>query len=133
MTSKQSERVHFQSKNNNAVAWGTVSTGVGYSQYEELMAVLGIPAMAPRTFRKETYKLDNIWQDYMQEDMQENGKREKEIALDTGYTMPDRTQYIAVIVDGGWSKRRNYNTCRNEETCFSWSYDAEKARLFQKL
>ena len=40
---------------NDALVWGSVSVGIGYSQVEELMAVLNIPMMAPETFhRRET-------------------------------------------------------------------------------
>nr|CAI5852470.1 unnamed protein product [Callosobruchus analis] len=37
--------------------------------------------------------------------MEENGKQEKQVAIEKGHIMPDGTPYITVIVDGGWSKR----------------------------
>nr|CAI5848746.1 unnamed protein product [Callosobruchus analis] len=69
------------------------------------MGILDIPPMASRTFQKETYKLNKIWKEYLEEDMEENGKQEKQVAIEKGHIMLDGTPYIIVIVDGGWSKR----------------------------
>nr|CAI5848745.1 unnamed protein product [Callosobruchus analis] len=95
------------------------------------MGILDIPPMASRTFQKETYKLNKIWKEYLEEDMEENGKQEKQVAIEKGHIMLDGTPYIIVIVDGGWSKRtygHGYNAvsgvvslASGKKTCyFSW-------------
>nr|CAI5847645.1 unnamed protein product [Callosobruchus analis] len=61
--------------------------------------------MASRTFQKETYKLSKIWKEYLEEDLEENGKLEKQVAIEKDHIIPDGRPYITVIDDGGWSKR----------------------------
>ncbi|KAK9696346.1 hypothetical protein QE152_g31959 [Popillia japonica] len=42
---------------NNAVAWGSLSTGIGYCQCDKLFGVLNIPFMASKTYSKEVAKV----------------------------------------------------------------------------
>lgn len=44
---------------NNAVVWGSLSTGIGHNQCEELFAVLNIPFMTSKTFSREVVKVKN--------------------------------------------------------------------------
>ncbi|CAH2017030.1 unnamed protein product [Acanthoscelides obtectus] len=90
---------------NTAAVWGSISTGIGHSQHEELMGVLNVPAMTFRTFRKKTSTVKKVWEEILNDDMKAAGIEEKRVAIEKGNLMPDDTPYITVIVDGGWSKR----------------------------
>ncbi|CAH1994216.1 unnamed protein product [Acanthoscelides obtectus] len=90
---------------NTAPVWGSISTGIGHSQYEELMGVLNVPAMTSRTFRKKTSTVKKVWEEILNDDMKAAGIEEKRVAIEKGNLMPDGTPYITVIANGGWSKR----------------------------
>lgn len=45
---------------NDALVWGAVSVGIGYSQTEELLGVMDIPSMGPKKFRKHESRVGQV-------------------------------------------------------------------------
>lgn len=55
-----SEPPHEEGNANKALVWGTISTGIGYSQAEELLGILDIPIMSDKTFRKHETAIEQV-------------------------------------------------------------------------
>ncbi len=81
-----------------------MSTGVGHSQLEESMSVMGIPVMMKTSFINTERDLGMAWKDALHSSFAEAGQEERKIAEEKG-SFHEGVPAIAVIVDGGWSKR----------------------------
>lgn len=99
-------------KVNEAAAFGTISSGIGYSIANDFMSILNVPFMAFNTFNKYTNLMsEGIHKSFWQQ-IETNGKEEARIAKLCGEVDMDGVPYITVIADGAWSKR-SYNTNYN--------------------
>lgn len=47
-------------KINEQLVWGALSTGIGYSQTEEFMNILGVPIMADKIFRAKEKEIGEV-------------------------------------------------------------------------
>lgn len=99
-------------KINDAVVLGAVSTGVGYSQCEELFTTMNVPFMAKGTFQTSFDSIADKIHETALLLMEEAGREEKQLAIDLGDVDTEGYPCITVIADGAWSKRSyglNYN------------------------
>lgn len=54
------EPIDKEEELNDALVWGAVSVGIGYSQTEELLGVMDIPTMGPKKFRKHETRVGQV-------------------------------------------------------------------------
>ncbi|XP_011687473.1 PREDICTED: uncharacterized protein LOC105449787 [Wasmannia auropunctata] len=87
---------------------GTVTTGIGYAQLEELLAAANIPCMSERSYIKYRESLINDFEKTALKNMKMAGDVEKQIALARNETI-NGVPYITVVADGSWAKR-SYGT-----------------------
>ncbi|XP_063229241.1 uncharacterized protein LOC134536049 [Bacillus rossius redtenbacheri] len=98
---------------NTSGAWAALSSGVGFSQFENTLSVLNVPSMSQNTFLKEECLIEKILEADLYSSMKEAGKEEREQAIRNGDIDDDGIPFITVTVDGGWAKRsygHNYNS-----------------------
>ena len=81
-----------------------MSTGGGHTRLEEIMAVLGVPVLTKKSFTATESAIDKVWQQSLDESMQQAAEEEKRSAINKG-SYHDGVTAISVIVDAGWSKR----------------------------
>lgn len=94
---------------NESMAVGIISTGIGFSAAEEIMALLNVPFMSFKTYQANHDKVADVIEDKAWSLIKEAAKEEAEIAKTLGEV--DKTTgvpYITVVADGAWSKR-SYN------------------------
>ena len=89
---------------NLAAVWGQMSTGRGHAPLAETMSVLGVPVMTKKSFVATEKALGRSWRESLEESMEEAAGEEKRNAIERG-SFHEGVPAIAVIVDGGWSKR----------------------------
>ena len=97
---------------NKATVLGTISTGGGHSQLEELLAFCDIPCMSFRTFSHCQSDVASHIYETAHDLMLLAGKEEAQLATDAGDIDNDGIPKITVIADGAWCKRSyktNYN------------------------
>ena len=81
-----------------------MSTGGGHATLQETMSVLGLPTMTKKSLMAIERQIGEWWWNHLQESTKSAGEMEKTIAnLQNRYHQG--VSAIAVIVDGGWSKR----------------------------
>ncbi len=68
------------------------------------MGVLGVPVMTKSAFIQTERDIGEWWKEKLSESMLEAGREEKRLAEQAG-SYHEGVPAIAVIVDGGWSKR----------------------------
>ena len=89
---------------NLAAVWGQMSTGGGNAPLYETMSVLGMPVMTKKSFVATEKALGRSWRESLEESMKEAAGEEKRNTIERG-SFHKGVPAIAVIVDGGWSKR----------------------------
>lgn len=102
---KENEQMNI----NEALALATISTGIGYSTANEIMALLNIPFMSPNSYKLFHERVGNVIRKTAWDVMKEAAEQESQIARDLG-EIDKQTQcpFITVIADGAWGKR-SYN------------------------
>lgn len=94
---------------NKAAISGMMTTGIGLSQFEELLASMDLPCINQKHYDKLHDEVCNEWHKTATNLMKAAGKRERDAAIERGHVTKDGIPYIDVIVDGCWSKR-SYRT-----------------------
>ncbi|KAL6419316.1 hypothetical protein ACFW04_011459 [Cataglyphis niger] len=89
---------------NSAVVAGTVTTGIGFAQLEELCAAMNVPCMSEPTYIKYRENLVDDFQKTAMENMKLAGKAEKQLAIEKNEVI-NGIPYITVVADGSWMKR----------------------------
>ena len=67
-----------------AAVWGQMTTGLGHSQLQESMSVIGIPVMTKASFIDTERDIGGWWKEDLQQSMAEAGQEEKRIAEKNG-------------------------------------------------
>ncbi|KAF2893893.1 hypothetical protein ILUMI_12277 [Ignelater luminosus] len=93
---------------NSAITLAAISTGIGYSQIEEVAAGLNMPIMSDKTYEKYHEKVAVAICQTAWDIMEKAGKKEAELARQLGEVDRNNIPYITVVTDGAWSKR-SYN------------------------
>lgn len=84
---------------------GAVSTGMGYSQIEEIAASINMAMMSDKTYQICHDSVASTIRETAGAMMEEAGKQEVELARQCGDIDRDKIPYITVVTDGAWSKR----------------------------
>lgn len=95
------------SVNRSAVA-GTMVTGIGFSQLEELLGSMGIKCMSPGTYRKYDMEMVAAFDKAAVTEMQQAAETAKQHALDRGDFIVhngEKIPFVTVIADCAWMKR----------------------------
>ncbi|CAG9761285.1 unnamed protein product [Ceutorhynchus assimilis] len=94
---------------NEALTVASISTGIGYSTPDEIMALLNIPFMSPNTYQSFHEKVGSIIRKTAWDVMKEAAEEEAQLARDLG-EVDKKTKFplITVVADGAWGKR-SYN------------------------
>ncbi|XP_039279476.1 uncharacterized protein LOC120350390 [Nilaparvata lugens] len=114
---KKSLWTNFSNENtmdvNTSAVSGTISTGGGHAQLEEVMSSLDIPCMTYHTFRKYHDRVAEAWKETAAKSMEMAAEEEKREAIKRGDVDSDGVPLLTVVADGCWAKRSyrtNYNS-----------------------
>lgn len=94
---------------NVAAVSGTLSTGGGHAQLEEITSTLNIPTMSCNTFKRYHDKLSVDWEKTASIEMEKAVRLEAEEAIKRGHVAADGTPLLTVTADGSWAKRSYRN------------------------
>lgn len=90
---------------NQAVVFGALGSGVGYTQIRQQFGYCYIPVFSKHLYLKTESELADIIHEVAWEVLEVAGQEEKEVAVSKGHIDPDGIPYTTVIADGAWSKR----------------------------
>lgn len=93
---------------NSSVVLGCISTGIGYSQMNELSASLNMPLMSHNTFNNYHEKVAHVIRNANITLMHEAAVEEANLAIEEKEVDKDGCPCITVVTDGAWGKR-SYN------------------------
>ncbi|CAG9135197.1 unnamed protein product [Plutella xylostella] len=96
---------------NVAAATGITATGIGFSQFEELMSAMDVPVFTERYFSKIQDYVYEKWEKTAVESMEAAAMREREAAIAEG-RLQNGIPIIDVYADGCWSARSYGNNYR---------------------
>ncbi|KAF2889994.1 hypothetical protein ILUMI_16179, partial [Ignelater luminosus] len=89
---------------NEALVWGSLNIGIGFSQLQELLSVLNTPTMAKKTYNRYEINVWKKWKNELCQQMKKAAEEERKLAIAEG-SIENGVPYITVVVDGGWAKR----------------------------
>ncbi|KAL6416801.1 hypothetical protein ACFW04_014827 [Cataglyphis niger] len=89
---------------NSAAIAGTITTGIGFAQLEELCAAMNVPCMSKPTYIKYIENLVDDFQKTAMKNMKLAGEAEKQLAIEKNEVI-NGIPYITVVADGSWMKR----------------------------
>ncbi|KYM93397.1 hypothetical protein ALC62_16002, partial [Cyphomyrmex costatus] len=93
---------------NTAITAGTMTTGIGYAQMEEMFAAANVPCMSEKTYIQHREIVLDEFEKTAIESMKMAGQLEKQLSLERNEVINNRA-YITVVADGSWAKR-SYGT-----------------------
>ncbi|XP_076660424.1 uncharacterized protein LOC143363777 [Halictus rubicundus] len=103
--SAESDRLNI---NCSAVA-GTITSGGGYIQMEEMFSAMNIPCMSRWIYRKCHDDIVETSINAAEAEMIAAAEEEKRLATERGDVLPSGIRFIPVVADGSWMKR-SYRT-----------------------
>jgi hypothetical protein len=106
---------------NTSAVSGTITTGGGHAQLEELLSTMNIPTMTDKTFNKYENVIQNGLLLTADIEMKKAAEEEARIAVERGSVDSDGTPLITVVADGSWCKRSyrtNYSSLSGVVSCF---------------
>jgi len=89
---------------NVRAVWGTVTSGRGPSQLNEVLSTMNIPQMHNTMFTSVENRIGEWWLKALDEEMKKAGIEERDKAIERG-DFHHGIPAVTVICDGGWSKR----------------------------
>lgn len=93
---------------NTAITAGTITTGIGYGQMEEMFAAANIPCMSEKKYIQHRDIVLDEYEKTAFENMKMAGEVEKQLAVERNEVI-NGIPYITVVADGSWAKR-SYGT-----------------------
>lgn len=93
---------------NEAAVSGTLTTGIGFAQFEELCAAINITCMSETSYRKYRDKVIGYFEKAASAAMKEAADEERKLAFAAGDFIiyeGRKIALIAVVADGQWSRR----------------------------
>lgn len=90
---------------NMAAVTGITSTGIGYSQFQEITACLNVPVFTETVYRKIQDAVYEKWEETAAESMEGAAMRERDAAIAEGRISKDGIPIIDVLADACWSSR----------------------------
>lgn len=94
---------------NRAATVGVMEIGCGFSNLEDLMAIMNIPPMSNTTFQKEQRIVSDAWETTATKEMKAAVEEEKRLAQERGDVDEEGIPFITVVADGSWAKRSYKN------------------------
>ena len=94
---------------NLRAVWGTVSSGGGCSNLNEMLGTMNMPPMSEAMFTSLEEKIGLWWHEVIKQEMAKAGAEERRIAIEKG-NYHQGVPAISVVCDGGWSKRTHKHT-----------------------
>lgn len=94
---------------NTASVAGSMAIGIGYSQLEELLSAMEVPALSSKTYLKYHDQVSDGWEASALQEMEVAAKEEIRHAVSEGNVSVDGIPVLTVVADGGWAKR-SYRT-----------------------
>ena len=88
---------------NRGIVAGTILTGTGHKQLEELFAAVDVPCMSNKTYISFHNEMSEAFVAAAEEEMRMAGKEERRLASERGDVID--IPHIPVITDGSWMKR----------------------------
>ncbi|KAJ8879499.1 hypothetical protein PR048_020107 [Dryococelus australis] len=75
---------------NDSAVWGALSTGIGYSQLEEMFAIMDVPVKSSKKFKKHKIAIEQVgnnqaWEEHLTTKIKLAGSQEKRIAEEKGH------------------------------------------------
>ncbi|XP_070515854.1 uncharacterized protein [Cardiocondyla obscurior] len=89
---------------NKGAVCGTILTGTGHTQLEELLTAVDVPCMSKTSYLDYHEQISEAFAIAVEEEMRVAGKEEKRLAIERGDLIND-IPYIPVVTDGSWMKR----------------------------
>ncbi|XP_036149752.1 uncharacterized protein LOC118647911 [Monomorium pharaonis] len=89
---------------NSAAVAGTITTGIGFAQLQELHAAMNLFCMSEPTYIKYRDQIIDEFQKTAMESMKKAGELERALALERNDVI-NGIPYIPVVADGCWLKR----------------------------
>ncbi|KMQ82875.1 hypothetical protein RF55_21602, partial [Lasius niger] len=83
---------------NNGIVSGTILTGIGHKQLEELLAAVDVPCMSNKTYIKYHNEMSEAFAATAEEEMRVAGEEEKRLAIERGDII-DGIPHVPVITD----------------------------------
>ena len=93
---------------NSSVVLGAISTGIGYTQVNELASILNMPFVSPNTFNKYHEQVADFIRSSAWHSMEEAAAEEAKFAKENGDVDEHGIPCVTVVTDGAWGKR-SYN------------------------
>lgn len=90
---------------NTSAVSGTVATGGGHAQLEEMLSTMDIPPMTDKTYKKYEIVVANGWMATAQDEMEKAAAEEAKLSVEHGEVDKDGTPLVTVVADGSWCKR----------------------------
>ena len=94
---------------NMRAVWGSMTTGGGVSQLNELLATVGVPGMRQDQYSSLETTIGDHWREVLQQEMMEAAAEERRLAIERA-DFHQGVPAITVVCDGGWSKRSHRHT-----------------------
>ncbi|XP_077263125.1 uncharacterized protein LOC143897990 [Temnothorax americanus] len=89
---------------NRGIVAGTILTGIGHKQLEELLAAVDVTCMSNKTYISFHNEMSEAFAAAAEEEMRMAGEEERRLAIKRGDVI-DGVPHIPVITDGSWMKR----------------------------
>ena len=89
---------------NTAITAGTITTGIGYAQMEEIFAAANVPCMSEKTYIQHRNIVVEEFEKTAIENMKIARKLEKQLAIERNEIINNHP-YIIVVADDSWTKR----------------------------
>ena len=89
---------------NVRAVWGSVASGDGSSDLDELLGTMNVPLMTEKMYTDIEEKIGMWWYDALKDEMLKAGAEERRIAIEKG-VFHQGIRAITVVCDEGWSKR----------------------------
>ncbi|XP_077259767.1 uncharacterized protein LOC143896089 [Temnothorax americanus] len=89
---------------NRGIVAGTILTGTGHKQLEELLAAVDVTCMSNKTYISFHNEMSEAFAAAAEEEMRMAGEEERRLAIERGDVI-DGVPHIPVITDGSWMKR----------------------------
>ncbi|XP_029177965.1 uncharacterized protein LOC114945823 [Nylanderia fulva] len=120
---------------NNGIVSGTILTGTGHKQLEELLAAADIACMNNKKYIKHHNEMSEAFAAAAEEEMRVAGEEEKRLAIERGDVI-DGIPHIPVITDGSWMKRSyrsDYGPNAERSDVEGYMYEQLKSNHYQML
>lgn len=94
---------------NTSAVCGTMTTGGGHAQLEEVLSAMDIPTMSNKTYKRKEDVVSEGLTATAEKEMKAAAEEEARLAVERGDVDKEGTPLLTVVADGSWCKR-SYRT-----------------------